>query len=287
MTLKKHLHEKNRASWNAATPAHNRHKVDQAAFLRGGGSTLFPEELALLGDVRGRTVAHLLCNCGQDSLSLAALGAKVTGVDISDEAIAFARDLSRDSGLVADFERSDVYDWLESSRAAGRTFDLVYASYGALCWLSDLAGFLRGVAAIIEPGGRLVTVEFHPVAAMYDEALERRYPYRGDETVVETSGVGDYVADGGDALSPSGFRRGGDDFDNPYADYTFPFGLGDLVTGCAGSGLLVERLEEYDHANGARLFHALREASGRTWRFAENAPSFPLMFGLVARRTGA
>ncbi len=239
MTLKKHLHEKNRASWNAVTPAHNRHKVDQAAFLRGGGSTLFPEERALLGDVAGRSIAHLLCNCGQDSLGLAALGAKVTGVDISDEAIAFARTLAAESGLAAGFERSDVYDWLEAARAAGRTFDVVFASYGALCWLSDLAGFLRGVAAILAPGGRLVTVEFHPVAAMYDEQLERRYPYRGEETVVETSGVGDYVADGGDALSPSGFRSGGGDFANPHADYTFPFGLGDLVTGCARSGLSV------------------------------------------------
>ena len=87
--MRKDLHEANRLSWNAATQAHNSHKIDQAGFLRRGGSTLFAEELALLGDVRGLRIAHLQCNAGQDSLSLAALGALVTGVDISDEAIAF------------------------------------------------------------------------------------------------------------------------------------------------------------------------------------------------------
>ncbi len=87
--MRNDLHEANRLSWNAATRAHNSHKLDQAGFLRRGGTTLFPEELALLGDVRGLRIAHLQCNAGQDSLSLAARGALVTGVDISDEAIAF------------------------------------------------------------------------------------------------------------------------------------------------------------------------------------------------------
>lgn len=97
------LHQQNRRSWNHATRAHNEHKGDQAAFLRGGGSTLFPEEIELLGAVRGQRVVHLQCNAGQDSLSIAARGARVTGVDISDEAIAFARTLSKDSGIEASF----------------------------------------------------------------------------------------------------------------------------------------------------------------------------------------
>src|SRR5262249_18500319 len=78
------LHEANRLSWNAATDANNSHKQDQAEFFRAGGSTLYPEEVELLGDVRGKTLVHLQCNAGQDTLSLARLGAVVTGVDISD-----------------------------------------------------------------------------------------------------------------------------------------------------------------------------------------------------------
>jgi 2-polyprenyl-3-methyl-5-hydroxy-6-metoxy-1,4-benzoquinol methylase len=84
------MHEANRQSWNAATQAHNSHKRDQATFLRNGGSTLRDEELALLGDIAGKTLLHLQCNSGQDSLSLAARQAEVTGVDISDEAISQA-----------------------------------------------------------------------------------------------------------------------------------------------------------------------------------------------------
>ena len=90
--IRRPLHEQNRLAWNEATRAHNSHKGDQAAFLRGGGSTLFPEEIELLGDLRDRPLVHLQCNAGQDTLSIASrLGARVTGVDISDEAIDFAR----------------------------------------------------------------------------------------------------------------------------------------------------------------------------------------------------
>jgi 2-polyprenyl-3-methyl-5-hydroxy-6-metoxy-1,4-benzoquinol methylase len=107
--LARELHEDNRRSWNSATRAHNSHKGDQAGFLRSGGSTLFPEEAELLGDVAGQRLVHLQCNSGQDSLSLAALGADVTGVDISDEAVRFATTLSAQSGMPATFVRSDVF----------------------------------------------------------------------------------------------------------------------------------------------------------------------------------
>src|SRR5579871_4340231 len=123
----KDLHEDNRVSWNAATDAHNSHKRDQAAFLRSGGSTLFPDEIELLGDLHGKTLLHLQCNSGQDTLSLAQLGAAVTGVDISDTAIAFARQLSIDASITATFERADIYEWLETAQTR---YDVVFSSYG-------------------------------------------------------------------------------------------------------------------------------------------------------------
>jgi 2-polyprenyl-3-methyl-5-hydroxy-6-metoxy-1,4-benzoquinol methylase len=110
---RRHLREQNRRSWNAVVPAHNSHRRDQVSFFRNGGTTLFPEERALLGDLAGKRVLHLMCNTGQDTLSLAQLGASVTGVDISDEAIRRARDLAAATGLHAEFERGDVYDWLD------------------------------------------------------------------------------------------------------------------------------------------------------------------------------
>src|SRR5512133_2945020 len=101
--VRKELHEANRRAWNEATIAHNSHKRDQAAYLRAGGSTLYPEELALLGDLAGKSLLHLQCNAGQDTLSLAQRGALVTGVDISDTAVDFARQLSAESGISGTF----------------------------------------------------------------------------------------------------------------------------------------------------------------------------------------
>ena len=101
--LRKELHNENRLAWNEATKAHNSHKKDQTAFFKEGGQTLFPEEKQLLGDIAGLSVVHLQCNAGQDTLSLAQMGAIVTGIDISDTAIEFARNLAADSGIPATF----------------------------------------------------------------------------------------------------------------------------------------------------------------------------------------
>nr|MBA3585591.1 class I SAM-dependent methyltransferase [Gemmatimonadota bacterium] len=128
----------NRRSWNAVVGAHDSHRGDLAGFLKAGGSTLFPEESRLLGDPSGKTVAHLQCNSGGDTLSLAGLGADVTGVDLSDEAVLSARNLSEESGLPARFVRADVYDWLAETAKGEERFDVVFASYGVVCWLPDL-----------------------------------------------------------------------------------------------------------------------------------------------------
>lgn len=190
--MRPELHEANRRSWNAATVAHNSHKQDQAAFFRSGGSTLFPEEVELLGELSGRSLVHLQCNSGQDSLSLALLGARVTGVDISDEAHAFAEELSRASGIPVSFHRADVYEWLEESAQRGERYDLAFCSYGVLCWLSDLDRWARGVAAVLRSGGRFVCVEFHPFAMMFNEQWELRFAYAsGAEPVMWREGVGD------------------------------------------------------------------------------------------------
>lgn len=275
------LHEANRLTWNAATAAHNSHKGDQARFLREGGSTLFPEELALVGPVRGQRLLHLQCNAGQDTLSFVHLGAQVTGVDISDEAVASARRLSAGSGLDATFERADVYDWLAAAPAGA--FDVAFCSYGALPWLSDLRPWAEGLARVLAPGGRFVVVEFHPFLSCFDEQLRLVYPY-GKGVHVETAGVGDYVAQSGAALVPWGYEEGVKDFVNPHPDHTFQWGLGDVVGELLGAGLTLERFEEWPYANGCALLPGMRELAGRRFVLPEGVPSLPLMFGLRAVR---
>lgn len=281
----KELHEENRVAWNAATVAHNSHKADQARFLREGGSTLFPEEVALLGDIRGLALVHLQCNAGQDTLSLARLGARVTGVDISDEAIAFARQLAADSGIPATFARADVYDWLAEAARGDERYDVVFSSYGAIVWLSDLGAWARGIAAILKPGGRFVLVEFHPFATTFDWDWSRRYPYFA-EGQVQTfeQGIGDYVALSGGALSPSGHLEGVQGFVNPHRGHEFQWGLGEVATALLDAGLVITALREYPYSNGAKLFDRMRELPGKRMVPPEDVPNLPLMYGLAARK---
>lgn len=276
------MHEDNRRSWNAVTPAHQSHKADQAAFLRNGGSTLFPEELELLGPIDGLRLVHLQCNCGQDSLSLAALGARVTGVDIADVPIEQARALSADSGIEAEFVRSDVLDWLAQAAAAGERYDRVFSSYGTIGWLADLPRWARGVASILAPGGRLVLLEFHPLLWSFDGQGRVVEPYFIEEPIVESEGVGDYVAASGAGLTPMGRVEGIEGFDNPQPAVSFQYTVGQTVQAMADAGLFVEVLREYPYANGAKLIDGMQPLPGRRYGMPPSVPAMPLMLGIVA-----
>lgn len=278
------IREQNRRSWNAAVPAHERHRPGQAAFLRAGGSTLFPEELALLGELRGRRLLHLLCNAGQDSLSLAAMGADVTGVDLSDAAIGRARLLSGESGIGAAFVCADAYDYL-----AGRPgpFDLIYAGYGAICWLHDLAAFARGVAAALAPGGRFALVEFHPASNMFDPEWRLAHPYPAGGEPLTLDGVGDYVGASGGGLAPGGFAEGGEPFVNPHPCHLYRWGVGEVVSALADAGLRLAALREYPFVNGERPFARMAPGPGRRWLPPPDLPVVPLMYGLAAEQPDA
>jgi len=278
------LHQQNRRSWNHATRAHNAHKGDQAGFLRAGGSTLFPEELELLGDLHGKRLVHLQCNAGQDTLSLAARGAQVIGVDISDDAIEFARTLSRDSGIAATFERADVFDWLASSPAA--QLDIAFSSYGALPWLSDLPTWARGVARVLASGGRLVVVEFHPLLNLFDdEGRITSQLAKGGKGghITWDKGVGDYVAASEGAL-PAGEHVETQPFVNPEPCHEWEWSVADVVDAVARAGLRIQRVVEWPYSNGCKFFPNMVALDGKRWALAADAPKLPCMYGLVAER---
>ncbi len=284
VSMSQELRQQNRRSWNHATRAHNAHKGDQAAFLRGGGSTLFPEELDLLGDVRGKRVVHLQCNSGQDSLSLAARGADVTGVDISDEAIEFARTLSAGSGIAARFERADVYDWLATTTAQ---FDIAFSSYGALIWLSDLTTWARGIARVLAPGGRFVLVEFHPLINLFDDdGRIGTGPGKGSggARLDWPQGIGDYVAASEGALPAGEHIVTQEPFQNPEPCHEWEWSVADVVDAIARAGLRVELVREWPYSNGCRFFSNMVALPDKRWALAPGTPSVPLMYGLVASR---
>ncbi len=281
--------EQNRRSWNRATRAHNRNKGDQAAFLREGGSTLFAEELALLGELDRSDLLHLQCNSGQDTLSLARLGARVTGIDISDEAISFARKLADACGLPAAFERADVYDWLpRAAEDPAMRFDRVFASYGAVCWLRDLGLWARGIASVLRPGGRMVLVEFHPAAMMFEEDWTVGYPYAdGGRPHRVDDGVGDYVAQSGDGLAPSGLQREdaeGEPFRNDEACWEFFWSPLDVVGALVEAGLKLRTVREYPHVNGCRIWNDMQELPGRRYLPPAERVGVPMMYGIAAEK---
>ena len=283
--LRRDLHEANRQAWNHATPVHNSHKRNQADFLRRGGTTLFPEELELLGDSSGLYIAHLQCNAGQDTLSLANLGAHVLGIDISDAAIEFAVALSARSGIAAEFVRADIFDWFLEAADNSKRYDVAFCSYGALVWISDIRLWARGVVAILKPGGRLVVIDFHPLTGILDEDWQFAESYFGDNIpVTGEPGVGDYVADSAGNLSPSGHLEGIENYVNPFPSHEFQWTISDILTAVIDAGLIIDTFNEYPYSNGAK--HLPNMKLGQKGRYfpPEGIPELPLMFGLLAER---
>jgi len=272
-----HDYDKTRESWNRATLNHNRHKGDQAEFFRNGGNTLFPEELEFLGDIKGQTLVHLQCNCGQDTLSLAARGANVVGVDFSEEAIGFAKKLSTDSGIKGEFELSEVVNWMQNT---DQRFDIAFASYGATCWLPDLDAWAEGVQRVLKPGGRLVYVEFHPMLWCFAEdfsATEDDYFHPGP--YIEP--VNDYVATSGGGLLGSEECKPGE---NNIPATSWQHGLAKMIDTLARHGFRIEAAKEYPYSNGCCILEGLVEKEGRRYTWPEGIASMPLMYGISASR---
>lgn len=243
------------------------------------------EELELLGELSDKTLLHLQCNCGQDTLSLAKHGCRVTGVDISDDAIGFASQLSKESGIEAEFERSDVLAWLPQAAAEGRRFDRVLCSYGTIGWVEDLDAYFRGIAGVLAPGGSFVLLEFHPLVWSYgfDSPGD---PYFHPEPLDETQGVQDYVGRSGPgALTPSGWAEGVQDFANPQRAVSFQWTVADILNAVLAAGLDLGVVREYPHSNGCKLFENMPTLEGNRFGMPPGKPSMPLMFGLRAIRS--
>ncbi len=266
-------HDDTRRSWNLATRNHNAHKGDQIARFRAGFDPLFPEELALLGALAGKSLVHLQCNAGQDTLALARRGAQCTGVDLADEAIAFARELAVGTGIAATFVESELLAWLSSTP---QRFDLAFSSYGAVPWIGDLQAWATGIARVLNPGGAFVYVEFHPLVWSFDEhARLGKDDYFQREPFVDP--VGDYVAEAG--LGLGAVQRGATEV-NSIPATSYQHSLASIVEALALAGLRLERFVEYPHSNGARITPALVEGPNRTWVWPAGLARVPLMFGL-------
>lgn len=219
----------NRKAWNWRTEQHFISRFYDTESFLSGKCSLNEIERNLLGDIRGRAILHLQCHFGQDTLSLARLGAKTVGIDFSDEAIGRARKLNDKLGLDAEFLCCDVYDL---PNKLDRKFDVVFTSYGVLGWLPNMDRWASVAGYFLKPGGLFVLVEFHPVVWIFDETLTKiEYHYDSSKPIIETGGT--YVETSDKSL---------------HETVTWNHGLGDVVSSLIRHGIEIEQLNEYDYS---------------------------------------
>lgn len=246
----------NKNAWNNRTETHLTSAFyDLDGFMKGK-SSLNEIELQLLGDITGKSILHLQCHFGQDTLSLERMGAKVVGVDFSDKAITHAKQIAKDLNANATFICCDVYDL---PNHLNEEFDIVFVSYGTIGWLPDLNKWAKVVAKYLKPNGRFVFVEFHPVVWMFDDNFERiSYRYFNTGPIVETEN-GTYADKTADLTLES---------------VTWNHGLGEVVNSLINNGLAIASLHEFDYSpyNCFNKTVALEPGKYRIKHLANNIP---------------
>lgn len=263
----------NRRLWEAWTAVHAAGDFYDLAGFREGGVRLRDAEIAAVGDVRGRTLLHLQCHFGIDTLSWARLGARVTGVDFSPAALRLAREIATDIGIEdARFVESNIYELPEHLDGV---FDVVYTSRGVLGWLPDIRGWARVVAQFLAPGGTFFITEIHPIANVFENEgvspreLRLTYPYweHSDPLVFDVKGsYADPEADVGEQK-----------------EHGWDHGLGEILTALIDAGLRIESLEEHPYLAWAADFLVEREAGG-PYVLPPGPGELPLMFSLRATK---
>ncbi|NBU64314.1 MAG: class I SAM-dependent methyltransferase [Chloroflexia bacterium] len=257
--------EANRLLWNDKTDPHIQSDFYGMAAFKKGANTLNAIEMEQLGNVAGQKLLHLQCHFGQDTLSLARMGAAVTGIDLSDKAIQRARELGEELGLPTRFLCCNLYDL--SSHLNGETFDQVFTSYGALPWLPDLIPWGQLIARHLRPGGTFHLVEFHPVVWMFDNDFRSvAYSYFNRETI-EESVEGTY-ADRNAPISGTA--------------YSWNHGLGEVFEALERAGLQVNRFREYDYSPYPCFPEVVSNAKGPGYQIPGLAGKIPMVYALRA-----
>ncbi|MGO9450028.1 MAG: class I SAM-dependent methyltransferase [Candidatus Binataceae bacterium] len=175
--------------WNDAVEVHARSAFYDLDGFKRGEKALHSIEIEEVGDVSGKSLLHLQCHFGMDTMAWARRGAKVTGLDFSDQAIDLARSLSRELNIPAEFVHASVYD---APAAVRDKFDIVFSSYGAICWLPELKPWARAIAQCLKPGGFFYIVDMHPFMSIIDyagshDALRVELSYFRTDVIVDAA----------------------------------------------------------------------------------------------------
>ena len=255
----------NKKSWNNRVDTHMQSDFyDVEGFLKGNTS-LKTIELELLGDIGGQSVLHLQCHFGQDTISLARMGAKTTGVDLSDKAIEKAGELAAKCKADANFVCCDIY---ELPNHLNEQFDIVFTSYGTIGWLPDVDKWAKVISTFLKPGGRLVFVEFHPFVWMYDDDFQKiHYNYFNTGPILEEES-GTY-ADRDASIQQ---------------DYVmWNHSMSEVVKSLLNNGLTISAMDEYDYSPYACFNHTVEFEVGK-FRIQHLGDKIPMVYAIEAKK---
>ena len=253
----------NRKSWNNRTETHLKSNFYDVAGFLGGKSSLNEIELSILGDISDKSVLHLQCHFGQDSISLARMGAKVTGVDLSDKAIDAAVQLAAQTGTDTKFICCDIYSLPD---VLDRKFDIVFTSYGTIGWLPDINRWASVIDHFLKPDGRFIFAEFHPVVWMFDDDFKTvGYNYFNDGPIVETEN-GTYADRNAEITNTSvGWNHG----------------MAEVINSLIKNGLQIRSFQEYDYSP-YNCFRHTNEFEPGKFRITHLGNKIPMVYSIEA-----
>jgi SAM-dependent methyltransferase len=262
----------NQATWDTWTRYHLASKFYDVEAFKAGGGSLDPVVLAGPGDVTGKSLLHLQCHFGIDTLRWARRGAIVTGINFSAEGTQAARALAAEVGIPATFIECDLYDLPE--HLTGQ-FDVVFTSHGVLGWLPDLERWARVIAHFLKPGGIFYLVEVHPVALLFDEnrtdvEFHLLYSYFQGPEPLRIEEKGCYAVPDAPIQSVT---------------YVWIHPLSEVIGSLLRAGLRLTAFEEYPYVAWA-VFPWLERGPEGYWQLPAGRPTIPLMFSLKATRDG-
>jgi len=257
--------EINRKAWNAKTPYHVNSEFYKMEPFMQGKYTLNTIETDLLGEISGKSILHLQCHFGQDTISLARMGANVTGIDLSDAAILKATQLSNDMGVPARFICCDIYDLVNH---LNEKFDIVFTSYGTIGWLPDTERWAAVISTFLKPGGKFVFAEFHPLVWMFDNALEKiSYSYFKDGPIIEIE-KGTYA----DNSAPIEIET-----------VSWNHSLSEVFNSLISNGMEINLFNEYDYSP-YNCFEGMEEYKPGQYRFAAHGNKIPVVYSILATK---
>lgn len=249
----------NKEAWDKRTKVHVGSKFYNVDAFKDGKSSLNKVELEQVGNVKGKKLLHLLCHFGQDTLSWARKGATVTGVDLSTEAIKQANELKSALGLDATFIASDIYQFGDEST---ERFDVVFASYGVLCWLPDLHLWAKIIKNSLVSNGEFHLVEFH---AFKDLLCGYSY-FPRSEPDVDNEGTYTENCDGTKSKMA-----------------TWGHSLSEVINALISAGLNIESFKEYPYSP-FNCFEGLELVSGQGYQMLHKGQQVPLLYSIKARK---